>query len=711
MARRRQKNQFSTAHILDWLKDNPGAHAAGELGRQIGVRRHERRDFLMLLADLADRGLLERLKGDRYRLASRKRFEGVLSLHRDGYGFLQTGGAETPDVFLPARELREAMAGDRLAVIAWRDSRGRWEGRVERILSRARSEVVGVFQRARRDNVVVPLGREQIPPLVVPRGEGLQAVPGQVVVAEIRAFPAGGPPARGRVVRILGDRHDPAVELLVAAHRFNLPQQFSPAALRQAELVPQAVGDSEHQGRCDLRQLPFVTIDGANARDFDDAVCVEETARGYMLRVAIADVAHYVRPGSPLDQDACQRGTSVYFPGRCLPMLPEALSNGICSLNPEVDRLALVADMECSSGGRLERSGFYPAVIRSAARLTYQQVQEALDNGSPASTPALAQLPSMARLAGDLHRRRMAGGSLDLDLPEAEIVLDLRGRPEAILRSRRLFSHRIIEEFMLAANQAVAQFLEQRQVAFPYRIHEPPAQEKLLNLQHYLAHFGLGLNLPEGGPMPGDFHDLLGQAGDPATSRIINQALLQAMKQARYAADNAGHFGLGMETYCHFTSPIRRYPDLLVHRALHRELFRAGKGLEGPGATLKRSRLESLCEDLSAAERRAMEAERDQVQLKKCQYMEKHIGEDFHGVVSSVRPFGLFVELEEVFVEGLLHVSALEDDLYHFEEDLQRLVGYNRHRVFQVGDHLEVRVVRVDQEARQIDFVLCEASS
>ncbi|PNU19197.1 ribonuclease R [Geothermobacter hydrogeniphilus] len=703
----KQKTDYGR-RVLMWLTDNPGAHAAGEIGRQVGVRRHERRHFLALLADLADRGLLERLKGDRYRLAARKRLEGVLSLHRDGYGFLQVDNVDQPDVFLPARELRETMAGDRLAVVAWRDSRGRYEGRVERILARAHSELVGVYQRGRRENLVVPLGKDPVPPLVIPRGEGLQAAPGQVVIAAIRVYPQGGQPPRGRIMRILGDLHDPEVELLVAAHRFNLPHQFSPEALAVAESVPQAVAEEDCAGRRDLRQLPFVTIDGATARDFDDAVCVEETADGYLLRVAIADVAHYVRPGTPLDRDARERGTSVYFPGRCLPMLPETLSNGICSLNPGVDRLVLVAEMGFSVDGRPQRAGFYRAVIRSAARLTYRQVQKAIDGELPSRQEGLEQLPAMVHLAEVLHRQRVEQGSLDLDLPEAEVVLDLRGRPEAIIRSERLFAHRIIEEFMLAANQAVAGFLEERRVAFPYRIHEPPAQEKILSLQHYLAHFGLGLNLSPDGPAPGDFHDLLRQADDPVTARIINQALLQAMKQARYAVDNAGHFGLGMECYCHFTSPIRRYPDLLVHRVLHREITRDRGEETACGPVPRRSTLETLCEQLSRAERRAMEAERDQVQLKKCQYMEKKIGDTFHGVVASVRSFGMFIELEEVFVEGLLHVSALEDDLYHFEEDLQRLVGYNRHRIFQVGDHLEIRVARVDQEARQIDFVLRE---
>ncbi|GAB4560284.1 MAG: ribonuclease R [Geothermobacteraceae bacterium] len=703
MKHRRGQKTRSPVHIgavLAWLEANPGLHSAGSILQALGGRRHERRKLLALLADMADRGLLERHKGDRYRLAPRKKKVGTLQRHADGYGFVRVEGEEGADVFLPARELDGVMDGDRVAVIAWKDSRGRWEGRLERVLERARTRVVGIFHPGRRSHLAVPMGSDNLAPVEIPRGATRQAQAGQVVVVELTGYPERGRSATGVVAEVLGDADDPQVEVLSTAIRFGLPHRFAADVLDEAGNVSDRVAEADLVGRRDLRDRPFVTIDGATARDFDDAVQVEQTAEGYLLRVAIADVGHYVRGGSALDREARERGTSVYFPGACIPMLPERLSNGICSLNPDEDRLVLVAELIFDKNGAETGSDFYAAVMRSHARLTYSRVQAHLD-GDPLELPAAEQLRAMAELAALLLQRRRAAGSLDLDLPEADIVLDLRGRPEAILKSERLFSHRIIEEFMLAANQAVARFLEAKGQAFPWRIHEPPGEEKLLQLQHYLAHFGLGFNLSREGVRPGDFAPLLEQVdADPALGRLVNQSLLRAMKQARYSADNLGHFGLAMEHYCHFTSPIRRYPDLLVHRALRQLL-----GLERKGETRD---LEAICQQASACERRAMEAERDLVHLKKCQYMARHVGEDFEGVVSSVRPFGLFVELERVFVEGLVHVSRIEDDVYYFDEDLQRLVGYNRHTIFQIGDRLKVRVDRVDLEAQRIDFIPAE---
>ncbi|RMF67236.1 MAG: RNB domain-containing ribonuclease, partial [Alphaproteobacteria bacterium] len=398
---------------------------------------------------------LERHKGDRYRLAPRKKKIGILQRHADGYGFVRVEGEEGADVFLPARELDGVMDGDRVAVLAWKDSRGRWEGRLERVLERARTQVVGVFHPGRRTHVVVPLGQDKLAPVEVPRGATRQAQAGQVVVVGLTGYPERGRPAVGRVVDVLGDADDPRVEVVSCAIRFGLPHQFPADVLDEAAAIPDRVDPGDIHDRRDLRHLPFVTIDGATAKDFDDAVQLEQTSGGYLLRVAIADVGHYVRPGSALDREARERGTSVYFPGTCIPMLPERLSNGICSLNPDEDRLVLVAELAFGLNGDETGADVYAAVIRSQARLTYTRVQEHLD-GARLELPAAEHLPLMAALADKLLQRRRRAGSLDLDLPEADIVLDLRGRPEAILKSERLFSHRIIEEFMLAANQAVA---------------------------------------------------------------------------------------------------------------------------------------------------------------------------------------------------------------------------------------------------------------
>ena len=701
MAHRHKSPNFSKAAILAWLREQPGAQAAGEIDRALGVRRHERRDFQNLLAELTERGLLERLKGDRYRLAPRRQLEGTVSIHRDGYGFLVSDDASQPDVFLPARELRDVMNGDRLAITVWSDSRGRLEGRLERILQRTHTEILGVFQRGRRDNLVVPYGPDSDQAIVIPRGQAMQATPGQVVVAQIRVYPQSGRPAQGVVSRILGDQSDPKVEVLIAAHRFGLPHEFSIESLQEAAEIPQQVGESELAGRQDLRTIPFVTIDGETAKDFDDAVALTEEDEGYRLWVAIADVGHYVRPGSALDREALDRGTSVYFPGQCLPMLPEPLSNGICSLMPGEDRLVMVAELLFNRHGERIQSDFYPAVMHSRGRLTYTDVQGFFDQNErwPTDSPEIfSQLLSMQKLARCLVRRRQQRGGLDFELPEADILLDEKGKTIGVRKTERLFAHRLIEEFMLAANEAVATELEQRGCDLLYRVHEPPAREKLEDFQQFVAHFNYGLRLDAEPVSPHVLQDLLAEVAGKPEAKAINQLLLRSLKQACYAADNLGHFGLAIEHYCHFTSPIRRYPDLVVHRVLRSNLL--GK------ASYRHKELAALGEDLSHKERRAMDAERDIVSLKKCQYMMDHLGEDYSGVVCGVQPYGLYVELSEVFVEGLVHISSLTDDYYHFDEELQRLIGYNRRRIFQVGDPVELRLVRVDLESREIDFVL-----
>jgi len=703
MARRKKISKISEAEIVAWLQDHPGAHAAGELGRSLGAGRHERKDFHYLLAELADRGLLQRLKGDRYRLAEGKLLEGTVSIHRDGYGFLAVEGGDHQDIFLPARELKDVMAGDHLSVSVWTDRRGRYEGRLERIVQRARTEVLGVFQEGRRENLVVPIGPDSGAVIVIPNGQALQAAPGQVVVAQIRIYPENGQPAQGSVVRILGDRDDPEVEVLAVAHRFGLPHEFSAAARSEAGAVSAQVNPEELSGRKDLRRMPFVTIDGETARDFDDAIALVEETGGFRLWVAIADVAHYVRLGSALDRDAQERGTSVYFPGRCLPMLPEQLSNGICSLNPDTDRLVLVAEMVFNDCGDRQSADFYPAVMNSKGRLTYRSVQQFFDQGDqwPTGCPEVfPQLLAMAKLTRSLIKRREQRGSLDFELPEAEIVLDAAGRPKSVRKVERLFAHRLIEEFMLAANEAVATHLERQRKELLFRIHEPPLREKLEDFQQFVAHFNYGLRLDSEHLEPRVLQELLQEVKGKPEEKIINQVLLRSMKRASYHADNLGHFGLAAKSYCHFTSPIRRYPDLVVHRVLR-------KSLRNQDA-YSHEALVNLGEDLSWKERRAMDAERDLVALKQCQYMAERLDESFSGTISGVQPFGLFVELNEIFVEGMIHISALEDDYYHFDEELLRLVGYNRRRIVQVGDAVTVRLKRVDLENREIDFVLDE---
>ncbi len=479
--------------------------------------------------------------------------------------------------------------------------------------------------------------------------------------------------------------------------------------LTAAEGVPERVTDRDLAGREDLRDLPFVTIDGETAKDFDDAVCLRQERGGVRLWVAIADVGHYVPEGSAIDREAYERGTSVYFPGQAIPMLPERLSNGICSLNPKVDRLVMTAEMLFDQQARRVESRFYPAVIRSRARLTYTEVSDMIVRSDREVIDRYGelypQLQQMGEFAGRLTAMRRRRGSLDFDLPEAEILLDLRGRPENIVRAERNLAHRLIEEFMLAANEAVAAFLAQRKAPFLYRIHEPPDLEKLQALQQFVAHFNYGLEL---GPVvdPGALQKLLAEVAGRPEERMINQVLLRSMKQARYAPENVGHFGLAADLYCHFTSPIRRYPDLVVHRVL-REVLQKEKLSPGRSQQLQQS-LPETGDQSSQRERRAMEAEREIITLKKCQFMAERVGEEFAGFVSGVQPFGFFVELEEYFVEGLVHISSLGDDFYHYEEDLHRLVGQFRRRIFQIGQEVRVSVKSVNLERREIDFVLVD---
>ncbi|HEY7746001.1 MAG TPA: ribonuclease R, partial [Desulfuromonadales bacterium] len=576
---------------------------------------------------------------------------------------------------------------------------GRPEGRIIRVLERAHQTVVGRFEAGRRFGYVVPADPRLGTDLFISKSAARQVRPGQMVIARIDTYPGSNRSAEGTIIEVLGDPADPEVEILTIAHKYDLPVEFPGEVLAAAAKVPDRVEEADRRGREDLRQLPTVTIDGETAKDFDDAVSVRREEDGRIrLWVSIADVGHYVAEGSPVDLEAYERGTSVYFPGKCIPMLPEKLSNGICSLNPEVERLAMTAEMLFDWQGQRLESRFYPSVIRSRARLTYTEVAAMVVQEEPATIARYPEIYPHLLVMADLARRltamRRQRGSLDFDLPEAEIVLDLQGRPENIVRAERNLAHRLIEEFMLAANEAVATFLAGRSAPFLYRVHEPPAAEKLQSFQEFIAHFNYGISLEKGSVNPRKLQELLvGLEGKPE-ERMINQVLLRCMKQAHYSPENVGHFGLAADLYCHFTSPIRRYPDLVVHRVL-RQALTAGGMPEKRKAHLQEV-LPQMGEHTSQRERRAMEAEREIISLKKCQFMADKVGEVFAGFVSGVQPFGFFVELKELFVEGLVHISSIADDFYVFEEDLHRLVGQHRRRIFQTGDEVQVTVAKVD---------------
>jgi ribonuclease R len=683
-----------------------------EILDQFPVSRKERQAAVRMLDALVHEGAVVRNRTGRYSLPRQINVAvGTISAHRDGYGFVSVPSGEGSDVFIPARFMGEAMHGDKvMARVERRGPGGKSEGRILEVLERAHLTVVGRFEPGRRFGYVVPLDPRITHDIFI--AEDSQAQAGQIVIVRIDVYPSRTRNPEGTIVEILGDPDDPEVEILTIVHKYGLPYRFPQEVLDIP--VPDQVAPGDRRGREDLRQLPLVTIDGETARDFDDAVAVRRESEGQIrLWVAIADVAHYVAEGTPTDLEAVERATSVYFPGRCIPMLPEALSNGICSLNPGVERLAMTAEMLFDRHGKRLESRFYPAVMRSAARLTYTEVRDMVvmeDREVIGRYPAIyPDLKVMEDLALRLTGMRRNRGSLDFDLPEAEVVLDLRGRPEDIVRSERNLAHRIIEEFMLAANEAVASFLTEHEAPLLYRVHEPPEMEKLLAYQEFIAHFNYGLDLSRGSVMPAQLQKLLAEAEGKPEEKLLNRVLLRSMKQARYAPENAGHFGLAADLYCHFTSPIRRYPDLLVHRVL-REVLQKDH-LPARRRTHLQRVLPGLGEHTSQRERRAMEAEREIIDLKKCQFMEHRTGEEFAGLVSGVQPFGLFVELEDIFDEGLVHISTLADDFYHYEEDRHRMVGQNRRRIFQVGDAVRVRVVKVNLERREIDFHLAGEES
>ncbi len=680
-----------------------------EIQETLDLSAGERKSIGKILKSMVKDGTLVQLKGGRFALPRKVNLVvGTISVHRDGYGFVAPADNNAQDVFVPARHIRPAMHGDMVVVSLERSPRtGRPEGRVIRIEQRAYQTLVGRYQTDHGVGYVSPVDPHLQDALLIPPGAAGDAKSGQMVLVEIESYPGHSRGAVGRIVEVLGDASDPEVEIRVAAIQFNLPYEFSIEALAEADKVALTVDKRELVGREDLRHLNFMTIDGETARDFDDAVAISRLDKGYRLWVAIADVAHYVPVGSVIDQEALERGTSVYFPGACLPMLPEALSNGICSLNPQVDRLVLVAELDFDTSGQRVGLRFCQAVMHSRARLTYTTVAAILVDEDPEvraeQQPLVVDLEIMRELAELRITCRHQRGSLDFDLPEAQIHLNEQGYPENIVRTERNLAHRLIEEFMLAANEAVAAWLVQQREPMIFRVHEAPSEGKMAAFQEFIASFNQGISLPVEGVKPKLLQEFLEQVAGQPEEHVINHVLLRSLPRAYYSVNNLGHFGLAADNYCHFTSPIRRYPDLMVHRILKNRLAQ-GQSSE----TVNEMSLKEIAQNSSTTERRAMEAERDIINLKKCQFMADKVGENFSGMVTSVRAFGFFVELREIFVEGLVHVSSLDDDFYQYEEERHRLIGMNRRREFSIGTRIEVRVHKVDLDRREIDFRLVE---
>ena len=633
---------------------------------------------------------------------------GRVIAHPDGFGFLKPdAGGE--DLFLSSRQMRGVLHDDRAVVrVTGIDRRGRREGALVEVLERNTHQVVGRLFCEAGVGFVVPDNKRLTQEIVIPESGCAGATSGQMVVAEIVEQPTAWRQPVGRIIEVLGEHMAPGMETDVAIRAHGLPLVWPEAVEREVDGLSPEVPEQAKQGRKDLRHLPLVTIDGADARDFDDAVYCERKPKGWRLLVCIADVSSYVMPGTALDAEARNRGNSVYFPDRVIPMLPEILSNGLCSLNPQVDRLCMACEMYVDDAGKMTRSRFFEAVMRSHARLTYDEVAGILvdkDRGLQRKhAPLVVHLKEIHALYQVLHATRAHRGAIDFDTTETRILFTQDKKVERIVPLVRNDAHRLIEECMLLANVAAARLLQRKRLPALYRNHEGPPELKLKELQEFLGELGLRLS---GGdkPQAKDYADLLDSIQGRRDAHLINTVLLRSLAQAVYSAENLGHFGLAFPAYTHFTSPIRRYPDLIVHRAIRHLLSGASK----EAFAYSVPELQGLGDHCSSTERRADEATRDAVDWLKCEYMLDKVGEEYPGIISGVNSFGLFVELADIYVTGLIHITALENDFYHFDPIGHRLNGKRSGRVYRLGDPIRVRVAAVNLDDRKIDFLLAQS--
>jgi ribonuclease R len=687
--------------------------SARALAAEMSVPEEQHATLEDSLSTLSQQGVLVQTRDGRYGAPEKMNLVvGRLSTHSDGYGFvIPSAPSEQPDLYIPGRKLGGAIHGD--MVVARKErvrSSGKVEGRVIRLLERARQHVVGKFERSKHFGHVTPLNPRLTFDLYIPEAEFNGAEAGKIVHAEITKYPEGTRNPEGRIVEVLGDAGDPNIDVEIVIREHELRHEFPPEVIEEAAKIPDTVGSDDLEGRADRRDIPVITIDGESAQDFDDAVHVEKLPNGnYRLAVHIADVAAYVPVGSAIDQEALQRATSVYFPDRVIPMLPERLSNEICSLKPGVDRLVQSVIMEINPKGSTVNYEFEDAVIRSAHRTTYKEIAALIEGADSEVKERYAEITEqvghMAELCNILRDYRGRRGSIDFDLPEPELVINLRGEVEDVVRSERNLAHRVIEEFMIRANEVVASHLTWEAVPALFRVHEGPDLEKVEQFRDFIS--GLGLHLGGGkDPQPEDFQRLVAALEGQPCERVITYLMLRSMKRAAYSAENNGHFGLASERYTHFTSPIRRYPDLIVHR-----LLRADRGSDRQAPFDLESlenQLGRIATESSEKERNAEDAERQYVDWKKVQFMADKVGSSFEGYITSVHAFGFFVELDAYFVEGLVHVSALADDFYRYDEKHHSLTGEASGRKLALGNRVRVQLVRVDRERRRLDFGLEE---
>ncbi|MFA1385890.1 ribonuclease R [Legionella pneumophila] len=694
----------SREYIMEILDEYGRPMSRSKLFDKLDLSSESQQESLgfRLKAMLRDGQIMQDRRGRFCLLQKINLLRGTVQGHPDGFGFfIPDDGSE--DMVLSAKEMRAVMHGDLvLAYQSGLDRRGRPEAKIHEVLEHANTTVVGRFFTDHGVNFVIPDSKRLTQDIAIPQEFIGEAKNGQIVLVELIAYPNKRSQAIGRVIHILGEHMAPGMEIQVAIHAHGIPFEWPDDVLAEVGKIPQQISEEQLKGRTDLRNLPFVTIDGEDAKDFDDAVyCYKKPKGGFQLYVAIADVSHYVAKDSALDQEAARRGNSVYFPGKVVPMLPEALSNGVCSLNPHVDRLCMVAELSISQEGKISRSRFYRAVIHSHARLTYTSVGAWLEQGKAdekhqALWPMLESLYDLYHVLLDTRRLR---GAMDFETTETRIEFDENKKIKCIVPVIRNDAHKLIEECMLAANVATARFLEKAEIPTLYRVHAAPEEDKITALRQFLGELGLSLG---GGRKPGpkDFQRTMNMIGDRPEKHLIETVMLRSLKQAQYVESNEGHFGLAYSAYTHFTSPIRRFPDLLIHRAIghlldnhpiyefeysHEDMNRLGK-------------------HSSMTERRADEATREVITWLKCEYMQDKLGQVFKGRISAVTSFGIFVELDEIYVEGLVHVTSLKNDYYTFDSAKHRLIGARGGQVYRLGDKMTVLVARVDLNERKIDF-------